>query len=198
VSEFRSEDERPGNDELPEPGRWVIDPVHSFVTFSVWHLAVAHARGMATGPSGVITISPELLDSSVEASIDAGTLTTLHPVRDAKLRGPELLEVDRFASIDFVSTGMWPAGEHYYELGGRLSLHGVTRDISLDLVLNGVVADTWGKRRLGVTASTELSREDFGVGAWGRVVLPAGGFMVPGRVKVTLDIEATRDDGDGP
>ena len=180
--------------EEPEPGRWTIDAVHSFVSFTVLHMNVSYARGMAVGPSGTITIAPDLLDSSVEATIDVSTLTTLNPVRDAKMRGPELLDVERYPTIDFVSTGLWSSGENHYELGGRLTIHGVTKDVSLDLVFNGVVTDTWGKRRLGVTATTELSRDDFGAGEWGHVLLPGGGFMVPHHLNVTLDIEATKDE----
>jgi polyisoprenoid-binding protein YceI len=105
--------------EDPEPGRWTIDAVHSFVSFSVLHMNVSYARGIAVGPTGTITIAPNLLDSSVEATIDASTLTTLNPVRDAKIRGSELLDVDRYRTIDFVSTGLWSSGENYYELGGH-------------------------------------------------------------------------------
>jgi polyisoprenoid-binding protein YceI len=180
--------------EDPEPGQWTIDTVHSFVSFSVLHMNVSFARGMAVGPTGTITIAPNLLDSSVGATIDASTLTTLNPVRDAKMRGPELLDVDRYPTIDFVSTGLRSSGENYYELGGHLTIHGVTKDVSLDLVFNGVVTDTWGRRRLGVTARTELSRDDFGAGEWGHVLMPGGGFIVPHRLKVTLDIEATKEE----
>ncbi len=180
--------------EEPEPGRWTIDAVHSFVSFSVLHMNVSHARGIAVGPTGTITIAANLLDSSVEATIDASTLTTLNPVRDAKMRGSELLDVDRYPTIDFVSTGLWSSGENYYELGGQLTIHGVTKNVSLDLVFNGVVTDTWGMRRLGITATTEVARDDFGAGEWGHVLMPGGGFMVPHDLKVTLDIEATKDE----
>jgi polyisoprenoid-binding protein YceI len=178
----------------PEPGRWTIDAVHSFVSFTIWHMSISHARGMAVGPAGTITVEPDLLESTVDATIDASTLTTLNPVRGAKMHGPELLEVERYPTIHFVSTGLFPSGENYYELTGRLTIHGVTKDVSLDLVFNGVVTDTWGKRRLGVTATTELSRDDFGAGEWGHVLLPGGGFMVPHHLKVTLDIEATKEE----
>jgi polyisoprenoid-binding protein YceI len=186
-----------GEGQLPEPGRWVIDPVHSSVALSAWHLAISHARAMTAGPSGVVTIAPDLLSSTVEATISATTLTTMNPARDARLLGASLMEADRFRSIEFVSTGLWPAGERFYELGGRLRLHGVTREISLDLVLNGVVADTRGERRLGVTASTELVPDDFGLGGWGSAGPAASGLIVAGRVKVTLDIEAVRDENGG-
>ncbi len=187
-------DDAPPPYEDPEPGRWTIDAVHSFVSFSVLHMNVSYARGVAVGPTGTITIAPNLLDCSVEATIDASTLTTLNPVRDARMRGSELLDVDRYRTIEFASTGLWPSGEHFYELGGQLTLHGVTKEVSLDLVFNGVVTDTAGKRRLGLTATTELSRDDFGAGEWGHVVLPGGGFMVPHNLKVTLDVEATKDE----
>jgi polyisoprenoid-binding protein YceI len=187
-------EEAPPSSEGPEPGRWTIDSVHSFVSFTVLHMNVSYARGMAVGPSGTITIAPDLLDSSVEATIDVASLTTLNPVRDAKMHGPELLDVERYPTIDFVSTGLRSSGEDRYELDGRLTIHGVTKDVALDLVFNGVLTDTWGKRRLGVTATTELSRDDFGAGEWGHVLLPGGGFMVPRLLTVTLDIEATRDE----
>jgi polyisoprenoid-binding protein YceI len=183
--------------EYPEPGRWTIDAIHSFVSFNVLHMKVSYARGIAVGPAGTITIAPDLLESTVEATIDASTLTTLNPVRDAKMHGSELLDVERYPTIDFVSTGLRASGENYYELRGRLTIHGVTKDVSLDLIFNGVVTDTWGKRRLGVTATTEISRDDFGAGEWGHVLLPSGGFMVPHHLKVTIDIEATKDE-EGP
>jgi len=176
------------------PGSWTIDGMHSFVTFSVAHFTVSFARGMAAGPTGVITIAPDLLDSSVAASLDASTVTTLNPVRDAKIQGPEVLDAARFKTIDFLSTALRVSGDNTYELDGRLTLHGVSKDVTLELVFNGVIVDTWGKRRLGLTARTELSRDEFGSGEWGRVPLSAGGFMVPNRVEVTLDIEATKDD----
>jgi polyisoprenoid-binding protein YceI len=178
----------------PEPGRWTIDAVHSFVSFKVLHMNVSYARGVAVGPTGTITIAPDLLESTVEATIDASTLTTLNPVRDAKMHGPELLDVERYPTIGFVSTILRSSAQNRYELGGQLTIHGVTKDVLLDLVFNGVVIDTWGKRRLGVTASTELYRDDFGAGEWGHVLLPGGGFMVPHHLKVTLDIEATKDE----
>ena len=105
----------PPHYERPEPGRWTLDAIHSFVSFSVLHMNISYARGVAAGPTGTITIAPNLLDSSVEATIDASTLTTLDPLRDAKMRGSELLDVDRYGTIDFASTGLWPSGEHFLE-----------------------------------------------------------------------------------
>ena len=81
-----------------------------------------------------------------------------------------------------------------YALEGDLTIHGVSRPTTLDLTFHGVITDTWGKSRLGLTATTELKRSDFGVLKFGHVPLAAGGFMVPDAVRVNLDMEAVRDE----
>src|SRR5579875_1624648 len=81
-----------------------------------------------------------------------------------------------------------------YALDGDLTMHGVTRPVTLGLTPHGVITDTWGRRRLGLTATAQIRRSDFGVLAFGHVALASGGFMVPDAVRVTLEIEATRDE----
>jgi len=179
--------------DLPETGTWTIDSTHSFVAFSVEHYTVAFARGIAAGPAGTITIDPDLTQSSVEAAIDATTVTTASAARDEKILGPDVLDVERFPTIDFHSHSLRPNGEHRYVLEGHLTLHGVTQPVELDLSFNGIVEDGWGKTRLGLSASTILVREQFGSGDWAHRALPTGGFMVPHEVKIELEIEATKD-----
>jgi polyisoprenoid-binding protein YceI len=177
----------------PEPGSWTIDSMHSFVTFTVEHFTVALARGLASGPTGTIRIAPDLLSSDVTASIDAATITTGHAMRDEKVLGPDVLDVASYPTIDFSSRVLTETSQGRYALQGDLTIHGVTKPVTLDLVLRGVITDTWGKTRLGLTATGEIARSDFGVLKFGHVPLTAGGFMVPDSVHITLDIEATRD-----
>lgn len=182
--------------EGPKPGTWTIDQLHSFVSFSVEHmggLAVAH--GLASGPSGSITITPDITGSSVTASIDATTLATGSALRDGKIKGPDVLDTEQFPTIDFVSAPpLRETGTDSYEVDGNLTLHGVTRPVTLALRFNGVITDTWDKTRLGVTAQVTLRRDEFGAGKFGYVELPLGGLMVPHAVAVTLEIEATKDE----
>jgi len=185
----------PVRTELLEPGGWTIDAVYSFVTFTVEHFTVSYARGLAAGPTGRIVIGQQLLDSSVDATIDATTVTTGNAARDAKIHGPDVLDVERFPTIEFQSTRLRDLGDGQFRLDGNLVLHGVTRPVTLALSFNGVVTDTWGKARLGMTATTTLLRDQFGAGAWGHAALAMGGFMVPHAVKVVIDIEATEDTG---
>jgi polyisoprenoid-binding protein YceI len=179
---------------LPEPGTWTIDTVHSFVAFSVEHFTVAFARGISSGPTGSITIAEDPTASEVEAVIDVSTITTGNAARDEKIQGPDVLDIEHFKTIDFRSNSLRELGENHYALDGELTLHGVTRPVTLDLTVNGVVEDTWGKTRLGLTATTDLQRDEFGSGDWGHRALAAGGFMVPHSVQVTLEIEATKDE----
>lgn len=181
------------NTTVPEPGTWTIDSMHSFVTFTVEHFTVALARGLASGPAGTIQISSDLLSSSVIASIDAATITTGNAMRDEKVLGPDVLDVASYPTIDFSSRALTKSSLGRYALEGDLTIHGVTRPATLDLVLHGVVTDTWGKTRLGLTATAEIKRSNFGVLKFGHVPLAAGGFMVPDAVRITLDVEATRD-----
>lgn len=176
-----------------EPGSWTIDSMHSFVTFTVEHFTVALARGLASGPTGTIRISPDVLSSSVQASIDAATITTGNAMRDEKVLGPDVLDVASYPTIDFTSRALTESGPARYALEGDLTIHGVTKPVTLDLALRGVITDTWDKTRLGLTATAEIRRSDFGFLKFGHVPLAAGGFMVPDSVRVTLDIEATRD-----
>jgi polyisoprenoid-binding protein YceI len=114
-------------------------------------------------------------------------------VRDEKVLGADVLDVATYPTIEFASNALTESAPGSYALAGELTIHGVTRPVTLGLVLHGVITDTWGKNRLGLTATAEIKRSDFGVLKFGHVPLAAGGFMVPDTVRVALDIEATRD-----
>jgi polyisoprenoid-binding protein YceI len=183
-----------GTVQLPEPGSWTIDSMHSFVTFAVEHFTIALARGIASGPKGTITVAPDVRTSSVRASIDAATISTANAMRDQKIQGPDVLDVGQYPTIDFASRSVKEASPRAYTVAGDLTMHGVTRPVVLDLTVRGVITDTWGKRRLGLTATTTIKRSDFDVLEFGHVALAAGGFMVPDALSVSLEIEATRDE----
>jgi polyisoprenoid-binding protein YceI len=181
-------------DRLPEPGTWTIDSTHSFVAFTVEHFTVALARGIASGPTGTITIADDPASSSVRASIDVSTLTTANSARDEKILGPDVLDAEQYPTIDFAATTLRPVEAGKYQLDGDLTIHGITRPQTLDLTVNGVITDVWNKARLGLTATGQIKRSDFDVLKFGYVALAAGGFMVPDAVQVTLEIEATKDE----
>ena len=178
----------------PAPGLWTIDPVHSFVTFAVEHLTISLARGLASGPVGTITVAPDVIGSSVEASIDVSTLTTGSTARDRTMLGPDGLDLEQIATIDFRSTEVRPLADNRLDVDGLLSLRGVTRPVPLAVVVNGWVTDNHGVVHLGLSATATLRRDEFGFGAWGHIPIPGGGFIVPNTVRITLDIEALQSE----
>lgn len=171
--------------ELPA-GTWNIDPSHSSVAFSVRHL-VGRTRGQFKTFSGVITVGEDTLSAAVEANIDLASVDTGDEKRDEHLRSPEFFDVENHPQMTFRSTAV-EASPEGYQVVGDLTLRDVTRSVELDLEFHGVTQDPWGGTRAGFTATTELSRKDFGL-EW-NMALEAGGFMVGDKVKVTLEIEA--------
>lgn len=191
------------SNQLPEAGTWTIDSAHSYAEFTVEHFTVAIARGMMAGPTGTITVAENLQASSVTASIDVTTLNTANEKRDKHILSADCLDAEKFPTIDFTSralrrvkksSGLFKKPAESYELDGDLTLHGVTKPVTLALTPHGVVTDTWGKTRLGLTATAEIKRSDFGMGEFGHVPLDSGGFMLLDPVQVTLELQATKDE----
>jgi polyisoprenoid-binding protein YceI len=168
-------------------GTWVVDPTHSNVGFTVRHLMVSKVRGQFAKFDGTITIAENPVESSVEATIDLNSIETRDPQRDAHLRSADFFEVEKYPTMTYRSTSVRPDGGDFI-VDGELSLHGVTREVSLRLEFNGVNTDPWGGLRSGFFAETEINRNDFGVDI--SMPLDGGGVVVGEKVKIQIDIEA--------
>lgn len=176
--------------QLPTPGRYAIDPVHSAVTFVVRHLMVSRVRGRLNRFEGAITAAERPEDSAVEVTIDASSIDTGDDQRDGHLRSPDFLDVERFGQIRFRSTGVRPLGGDRFAVDGDLTLRDVTRPVVLDVIYAGAARDPWGGERIGFSASTEINREDWGL-TWNQA-LETGGVLVGKTVRIELEVEATR------
>jgi polyisoprenoid-binding protein YceI len=168
-------------------GTWAIDPSHSEVGFSVRHLMVSKVKGTFKTFEGKLTIAEDVLESRVEATIDASSVDTRDEGRDNHLRSSDFFHVAEHPQITFASTSLRPAGRDYV-VAGDLTIHGVTRRVELNLEFNGVSPDPWGGLRTGFSASTEINRTDYGVEF--NMPLDGGGVVVGDKVKITLEIEA--------
>lgn len=168
-------------------GTWNIDPTHSEVGFVVRHVMVSKVKGVFSKFDGAITVAEAPLRSRVEATIDASSIDTREPQRDAHLRSSDFFDVETHPEIRFVSTEVSPAGNDF-RVTGDLTIHGVTRQVELALEFNGVAPDPWGGLRAGFSASTEISRADFGIEF--NIPLDGGGVVVGDKIKIYLEIEA--------
>lgn len=171
---------------------YTIDSTHSAATFGVRHMMVSTVRGHFSKVTGKVSYDPKnLAAAKVEATIDATTIDTREPKRDAHLKSPDFLDAAKFPTFTFRSTKWTREGEKL-KIAGDLTLHGVTKAVILDV--DGPAAEVKGQggsMMIGASATTKISRKDFGL-AWNRL-LEAGGAVVGDEVTITLDIEAKRN-----
>src|SRR2546428_5672978 len=171
---------------------WHIDPAHSLVEFGVRHMMVSTVRGRFTGLSGTIVDAgedPKL--SSVKAAIDVTTLITGDPRRDEHLRSADFFDVARYPSITFESRRISGPRDRFTIIGD-LTIHGVTREVTLQATFNGTGTSPYGQRVAGFTAETTINRKDFGLN-W-NAALETGGVLVGDQAKVAIEIEAVLQD----
>ena len=173
------------------PLTYAIDPAHSSVHFSVRHLMVSNVRGEFTKVSGTVNFDPEKPETStIEATIDATSISTRDQQRDGHLKSPDFLDTEKFPTIAFRSKKVEIVSGGG-KVTGDLTIHGVTREIVLDVEgPTPEIKDPWGKQRIGASATAKLSRKDFGL-TW-NAALETGGVMVGDEVKITLDVEVVR------
>ncbi|MGH9293192.1 MAG: YceI family protein [Acidimicrobiales bacterium] len=172
-------------------GSWTVDPVHSDVSFIVRHMMVSKLRGHFERFSGQIVTGGDPLESTVTATVDAASLNTNNAQRDDHIRSADFLEVDQYPTLEFRSTSLRAEGADEYALEGDLTVHGVTRPVTFELELNGFTADPFGGYRTGFSATTDISRSDFGVSI--NLPMEGGGVVVADKIQIRLEIEAVLD-----
>jgi len=176
---------------------WFFEPGHTAAEFCARHMMVTHVRGHFKNVQGTLEFDPQNpCESRVEVRIDAKSLWTGEPDRDAHLRSADFLDVEHHPEITFTGDKVELVGDHDYILLGRLTIRGISRDVSLKVSYLGQWATPWWeggvdkgpKTRAGFLAQTLINRHDFGV-TWNSA-LDKGGFVVGNEVQITIDAEA--------
>jgi polyisoprenoid-binding protein YceI len=175
----------------PEPSvtTWQIDPVHSTAQFKVKHLMISNVKGEFTSIKGTLQLdSSDVTKSSLEVAIDANSINTREPQRDAHLKSADFFDVEKFPNISFQSSKVSKEQSGEFAVEGDLTIHGVTRKVTLDVEAPSTPQkDPWGGLRIGIEATTKINRKDFGL-VW-NATLETGGFMVGDEVTVALDVQ---------
>ncbi len=168
---------------------WNIDPAHSGADFKVKHMMISNVKGHFAKVSGSLTLDEsKMTNSRIEASIDAASIETRDPQRDAHLKSADFLDVEKFPTLTFKSTRVSNTGDGELAVEGDLTIHGVTRKVTL--AVEGPTPptkDPWGNTRMGASATTKISRKDFGL-TW-NATLETGGILVGDEVTIMLDVE---------
>jgi polyisoprenoid-binding protein YceI len=165
---------------------WKIDPMHSAAQFAVRHLGISTVRGEFRKVSGSASYDPaDASKTTLEATIDATSVDTRVDMRDNDLRSANFLDVQKYPTITFKSKRAESAGSGKLKITGELTIHGVTKEVVLDVDgPTAVVKDPRGNYHMGASATTTVNRKDFGVsGAPG---------MVGDDISITIDTELVK------
>jgi polyisoprenoid-binding protein YceI len=170
---------------------WTIDPAHAEIGFAVRHLMIATVRGRFGVVDGTVTIddaNPK--NSKVDVTVDVASIDTRQEMRDNHLRSADFFDVANHPKMRFVSKRIDGNLAGSFRVIGDLTIRGTTREVSLDVSLEGRGMDPWGKERAGFSAKGKISRSDFGV-QWNQA-LETGGVTVGDEVKLSIDVELVR------
>ena len=174
--------------QLQEKIVYTLDPAHTTVEFVVRHLMITKVRGRFTAFDGEVELTPAGdLPSRIRARIDAASIDTREDQRDAHLRSADFFDVEKYPQLAFESTRIDGTPDDF-TIDGKLTIHGVTRDVTLAGSFEGRVTDPWGGVRVGYTAHGKINRKDFGLN-W-NAALETGGVVVGDEVRIELNVEA--------
>jgi polyisoprenoid-binding protein YceI len=179
------------------PNEWNIDQAHSISSFTVKHLMVSTVPGSFGKTSGKITYDGKNVSSiAADVTIDATTISTNNERRDAHLKSPDFFDVAKFPTLTFKSKKVIPGAAGTFKLLGDLTMHGVTKEVTLDVEGPTPVVNAGRNLVIGANATTTIKRSEWGL-TWNRA-LEAGGVTVSDEVKITLGIEANKPNPNAP
>jgi len=170
-------------------GTWRVDPIHSSVEFQVKHLGIATVKGQFREFEGTLEVGSE--GAVAYGTVKTASVDTREPQRDEHLRSGDFFEVERYPEIGFRSTAIRPTGEDEFEIEADLSIHGVTRPVTLRATLEGVEPeDHQGNTRVGISASAQINRSDFEMRF--NAALGSGNMVVGDKVKILVEVSAVK------
>ena len=166
-------------------GTWNLDPTHTEVGFTVRHL-MSKVRGKFETFEGALVTADDVTASSVNVKIDLSSINTGTADRDAHLRSGDFFGVDTYPTMTFTSTGVIDKGDNEFVVTGDLAIKDVTKPVELTVDFLGEGGDPWGGTRVGVEATTTISRKEFGID----FNIPVGGDSVMIGDKISINIVA--------
>lgn len=167
---------------------WQLDKAHSAMEFSVKHMMISTVRGHFDDFDAEINGDVnDLSTMSAKVTINAGSISTANEDRDKHLRSDDLFSSEKHPKIVFQSKKVALNGEDV-EIVGDLTIRDVTREVVLQGEFGGKLIDPYGNERFGLTATTTINRQDFGV-KW-NMILEGGGLMVGDKVNLSVALEA--------
>jgi polyisoprenoid-binding protein YceI len=170
--------------------KWNFDPAHTSASFAARHMMVTTVRGQFKNITGTLDFDPDKPEAtSVEVVIDTASMSsTGNEDRDNHLRSPDFLDIEKYPTIRFKSTGVEVKSDTRATLKGDLTIRDVTRPVAIEVEHLGQGQTPFGTTVAGFEGTTRINREDFGL-TW-NMALESGGWLVGKEIKIALDGEA--------
>ncbi len=166
-----------------------IDAAHASIGFSIRHLVISKVTGKFSDFSGSFMLDEKNQLKQATALIKVTSIDTGVEKRDVHLRSADFFEVEKFPEASFDAKKVINRDGKNFLLG-KLTLHGVTKNIELPFTVNGPIKDPWGNTKIGFEAETVINRTDYGLN-WNKA-LETGGVMVGEEVELVISLEATK------
>lgn len=171
--------------------KWAIDPMHSEIEFKVKHLMISTLTGKFTGFSGEVeNDAADFSDAKINFSAEVSTINTGNEQRDGHLQSEDFFNAAAFPTVTFASTGITKTIDNSFTVAGDLNIRGVSKNIELTVVFNGLMTDPYGNEKAGFELSGKISRKDFGL-TWS-VTTEAGGIVVSDEVKLLCNVQIAK------
>ncbi len=168
--------------------KWVLDPTHSEVTFKVKHLMFTNVSGNFTKfEASAESEDDSFNNASFRFSADVDSINTNNADRDGHLKSADFFDAGQFPTITFKSTSVSKESEDELDITGDLTIHGVTKQVTLDVEFGGIQKDPWGNVKSGFSVTGKINRKDFGL-SW-NAALETGGVMLGEEVKLALELQ---------
>lgn len=170
---------------------WVLDPSHTLIEFSVKHMIFSTVKGRFGKFTGEVTGDlADLTTGAFSVEIAADSVDSRDEQRDGHLRSADFFDVENHPTLAFKSDSITRKGEGSYVVEGGLTVRGITRPVTLDLVYEGSGNDPWGNEKAGFLITGSINRKDFGL-LW-NAALEAGGVLVGDQVKMEIHAQAMK------
>lgn len=164
--------------------KWTVDPMHSFVNFSVKHMGISFVDGSFNKFDGTITAArPDLTDAKISFKVDVNSIGTHVDQRDKHLRSDDFFNAEKFPAMTFESTSFKKLSGNNYVLSGKLTIRDVTKDVKFNVVFGGTAKDQQGNTKAGFMATTHVNRLDY------NIKYDPTGMGIAKDVKISLNLE---------
>lgn len=168
---------------------WTIDPLHTQIEFSIRHMGLATVRGRFRAFAGTVTTDESGRPTAVAVDLETASIDTGAADRDAHLRSRDFFDAATHPAIAFRGAEVREVGGGRFEIVGDLTMHGVTRSVTLEAEIGDAFRDPWGQARRAAVVTGRLNRKDFGL-SWNQV-LEAGALLVGEEVRLSFDVQVT-------